>query len=137
MRLKKFSAILSLLLLTSGCSWLTPKPEEKVVVQTKYVKHEIPLQMAPKPLSLNNVTWYVVTEENFPKFIETYKKENGDAWVFYALSVRSYEGMSLNMAEIRRYLQQQKAVIVYYETALTKDKGVANDTGTTEQPARK
>lgn len=93
-------------------------PEPKVVVETQYVEKTIPLQAAPKPMTLNDVTWYVVTEENFPKFIETYKKENGDPWVFYGLSVRSYESMALNMAEIQRYLQEQKALILYYEEAI-------------------
>jgi len=82
------------------------------------VERNIPLQRAPKPMTLNDVKWYVVTEENFDEFLETYKKENGDAWVFYAMSVRGYEAMALNMAEIRRYLESQNAIILYYEDAI-------------------
>lgn len=86
-------------------------------MQTQYVEKQIPIMPAPKPLTLNGVQWYVVTEENFADFIETYKKEHGDAWVFYAISVRSYEAMALNMAELKRYIEQQQAIIVYYENA--------------------
>lgn len=121
MELQKSLTLLSLsALVLSGCSMLPfgSTPEPKVVVETQYVEKTIPLQAAPKPMTLNDVTWYVVTEENFPKFIETYKKENGDPWVFYGLSVRSYESMALNMAEIQRYLQEQKALILYYEEAI-------------------
>jgi len=82
------------------------------------VERNIPLQRAPKPMTLNDVKWYVVTEENFDEFLETYKKENGDAWVFYAMSVRGYEAMALNMAESRRYLESQNAIILYYEDAI-------------------
>lgn len=123
MRWKHLAILLPLALLTSGCSTLglfSSTPEKEVVVQTEYVERNIPLQSAPKPMTLNDVTWYVVTEENFPEFIEKYKKENGEPWVFYALSVRSYESMAINMAEIQRYLQSQKAIIVYYEQAVSK-----------------
>lgn len=122
MELKKSLTLLSLFLVvltTSGCSslWFN-KPEKEIVVQTKMVERNIPLQRAPKPMTLNDVKWYVVTEENFDEFLETYKKENGDAWVFYAMSVRGYESMALNMAEIRRYLESQNAIILYYEEAI-------------------
>lgn len=122
MELKKSLTLLSLFLVvltTSGCSslWFN-KPEKEIVVQTKMVERNIPLQRAPKPMTLNDVRWYVVTEENFDEFLETYKKENGDAWVFYAMSVRGYEAMALNMAEIRRYLESQNAIILYYEEAI-------------------
>ena len=35
------------------------------------------------------------------------------------LSVRDYETLALNMSEIKRFLQQQKEIIVYYEKAVT------------------
>lgn len=114
--------VLSLTVLISGCSTLSffgSKPEKEVVVQTKLVERRIPLQAAPKPITLGDPSFYVVTEENFEEFIEKFKKENGDTWVFYAMSVRSYETLSLNVAEIRRFVEQQKAIIVYYENAIT------------------
>ena len=74
--------------------------------------------MQPKPLQFNSVYWHVVTEENFDDFIAKFKKENGEAWVFYAISVRSYESLAFNMAELKRYIEQQKQVIVYYEEAV-------------------
>jgi len=134
MRWKHLAILLPLVLLTSGCSSLglfSSKPEKEIVVQTQYVERNIPLQGAPKPMTLNDVTWYVVTEENFPEFIEKYKKENGEPWVFYAISVRSYESMALNMAEIQRYVEQQKAIIVYYEQAVSKKE---DDNGTIDKP---
>ena len=122
MELKKSLTLLSLFLVvltTSGCSslWFN-KPEKEIVIQTELIERNIPLQRAPKPMTLNDVKWYVVTEENFDEFLDTYKKENGDAWVFYAMSVRGYEAMALNMAEIRRYLESQNAIILYYEEAI-------------------
>ena len=109
-------SLLPLLLLSSGCS-IVPR-EKEVIVQTVEVEKRIPLQTNPKQLQFNDVYWHVVTEANFDEFIEKFKKENGDAWVFYAISVRSYESMALNMAELKRYIEQQKQIIVYYEEAV-------------------
>jgi len=103
----------------SGCSLLNRKqPEPEVVIQTKFVENKIPLQVSPKPVNLSHPTIYVVTEQNWDKFLERYKKANGQEWVFYAFSVRSYETLALNIAEIRRYMEQQKSIIEYYESAI-------------------
>ena len=115
---KKYLILLSLLplFLLSSCS-LLPRQKE-IIIQTVEVEKQIPLQLQPKPLQFNSVYWHVITQENFDDFIKKFKKENGEAWVFYAISVRSYESMALNMAELKRYIEQQKQVIIYYEEAV-------------------
>lgn len=119
MKLKLSAALLLLLPVISGCSLLNRQPPEpEVVIQTKFVENKIPLQVSPKPVNLNHPKIYVVTEENWDEFIKTYKKDNGQEWVFYAFSVRSYETLALNIAEIRRYMEQQKSIIAYYEGAI-------------------
>jgi len=35
--------------------------------------------------------------------------------------MRDYENLALNIAELRRYLNQQNQVIIYYEKAVTED----------------
>ena len=105
-----------LLLLTSGCSsWKEILPIE---VKTVEVERKIPVQNRPSPLKLNDIHFYVVTEENYDEFKNRFEKENGDL-VGYVLSVRDYETLALNMSEIKRFLQQQKELIVYYEKAVT------------------
>ena len=49
------------------------------------------------------------------------QKDNGE-FVFYAMSVPSYENLALDMAELRRYIEQQKEIIIYYEKAVKDDK---------------
>ena len=68
-------------------------------------------------MDLNDIYFYVVTEQNFEEFKNRFVKENGDL-VGYVLSVRDYETLALNMAEIKRYIQQQKEIIIYYEEAV-------------------
>ena len=117
---KKFLICWSLLLLVSlsSCSW---KPEKEVVVQTKIVKPVIEIKERPKGVKMLPVKFYVVTEKNYEEFKEKFKKDNGD-FVFYAMSVPSYENLALDMAELRRYIEQQKEIIIYYEKAVKDDK---------------
>ena len=66
---------------------------------------------------MNDVYFYVVTAATFENFKKRFKKENGDL-LFYALSVRDYENIALNMADIKRFIDQQQQIIVYYEKAV-------------------
>jgi len=109
---KALLLILSLGLVLQGCSTLRPEP--KVITQIQTVERTIPIQARPKGLNLNQLYFYAVTEENFEEFKEKFVKDNGD-FVFFAISVPGYENLSLNMAELRRFIEQQTALIVYYE----------------------
>lgn len=113
----KISSLLLLSLIISGCSsW--PKLTQ-IEVQTVEVERNIPKQNRPQPITMNTtMKWWVVTEENFKEFKEKFQKENGDPLVAYVLSVRDYETLALNMAEIKRYIEQQKEIIIYYEEAI-------------------
>ena len=108
------SALLLSLLLSSCSTWDKLK---RVEVKTVEVDRVIPTQNRPRQLDLNNITWFVVTDQNFDEFRRRYTKQNG-SFLFYAISVRDYETLALNMAEIKRYIEQQKQIIVYYEKAV-------------------
>ena len=114
-RSKLFPALLLLSLLSSGCSSF--KDVLPVEIRTVEVERKIPTPNRPRPVKLSNLHFYVVTEDTFPAFKKRFAKENGDL-LFYAISVRDYETLALNMAEIKRFMQQQKEVIVYYEKAV-------------------
>ena len=109
----KLILVSSLLLLTSACASVEPQVELK----TDYVVKDIPVQPHPKPLNLHRVKFYAVTPENMEEFLATFEKESGVV-VFFALSVPDYENMSLNVAELRRYIDQQRNLIVYYEESI-------------------
>ena len=107
--------LLPLLLLSSGCS--TWNPLKTIEIKTVEVDRVIPTQNRPRPVKMNDIYFYVVTEQNFEEFKKRFTKENGDL-VGYVLSVRDYETLALNMAELKRYLLQQKEIIIYYEKAV-------------------
>jgi hypothetical protein len=113
MRVISLLLILPTLLLISGCS-STPKP--KVVVKTQYVEKTVPPAKKVSPVNLHKMQFYVVTEDNYEEFSSKFIKKNGEL-VYVAISIKDYENLSLNMAELFRYIKQQKEVIVYYENA--------------------
>ena len=108
---------LLLLLLSSGCALLR-KPEKEVVVKTVEVEKQIPIQGHPRSLKLGKVTWKVVTSQNVDELVKHYEEKNGPDWVFYVMEVESFERLALNMEDIKRYILQQKEIIIYYEEAV-------------------
>ena len=94
-------------------------------------KVQIPTVSRPKPVQLNDTRVFVVTEENFNAFVEEFKSIYGEV-AFVALSMRDYENLALNVAELRRYINQQTEIIVYYEKAVTdepKEENAQDGTG--------
>ena len=110
------SSLLLLTLLLSSCGYLR-KPEKEIVVKTIEVQKIVPIQPQPKPVDMIDVKFYVVTEENYEEFKEKFMKTNND-YVFYAVSVHDYENLAFNMAELYRYIRQQKEIMIYYEEAV-------------------
>ena len=81
---------------------------------------QIPVVASPKPLRLNDTRVFVVTKDNFEEFEKEFTKVYGD-FAFVALSMKDYENLALNISDIKRYLEQQKEIILYYEKAVTED----------------
>lgn len=71
-------------------------------------------------MNLHEINFYAVTRENLDDFLARFEADNGNV-VFFAISVPDYEDIAMNMAELRRYIEQQKAVILYYERAINKE----------------
>ena len=112
----KFLMILSSLLVLSACS----RPQPTTVTKTEYVEQNIPIQSRPGPVQLNDVDFFVVTADNLDEFLAENTKSQGSV-VFIAMTIRGYENLSLNTAELRRYIEQQQSIIVYYERQLVSE----------------
>ena len=112
MEIKAALLILGLIFGVSGCSWLGGTKD--LNVKTIQVDRNIPIQPSPKPISMNGIHFYVVTEENLEDFKQRFLKKNSDL-VFIAMSVRDYENLAFNVQDVKRYIKQQKEIIIYYE----------------------
>ena len=83
-------------------------------------KVQIPVVARPTPVQLNDTRVFVVTKDNYEQFVKEFTAIYGDL-AFVALSMKDYENLALNIADIRRYLNQQTEIIIYYEKAVTEE----------------
>jgi hypothetical protein len=90
------------------------------VTVTQIQKTVVPIVARPKPLQLVDTKVYVVNAENIDEFIAEFTEIHGDL-AFVALSINDYENLALNIADIRRFINQQNEIIVYYEKAVKED----------------
>ena len=115
MRLITYGIVSAALLTLMGCSSLRQEPQ--ILTVTNTVKTTVPIVARPKGAQINDIKIYVVTAENYDEFVEKFTAKNGEL-AYIAISVKDYENLSLNFAELKRYIEQQKQIIVYYEEAV-------------------
>mgnify|MGYP003658500586 CR=1 FL=1 len=108
---KKLVGLLTLSMMASSCSLLTPK---QIEVTAKPMDRIITQPVLPRQIDLKEPMWYVVSEKNIEEFHARLTKEHGSI-VFVAMSIPDYELMSYNMQELKRYITELKEVVVYYE----------------------
>jgi hypothetical protein len=109
--------ILSALLILSACS-PTSEATPRTVTETRFIERDIPIQPRPAPVNLNDVAWTILTQQNINEFARQFES-NPDA-VFVVTDMNGYQNLALNMAELRRYIEQQQSLIVYYEQSITR-----------------
>lgn len=72
----------------------------------------------PKPVELKNADIVVVTEANLEAVVERIKTEQGD-FVLYGMTAQSFESLALNFEELKQFIEEQNAIILYYEESVT------------------
>jgi len=122
--------ILSLLFLLTlaGCSsipGLKPEPmvapEPIIKTVTEYKTLEIYQPPLPEAINLEDVEFFVITEKNFDEQVAKLEKMQGGTYVLFGLTPQDYENMAYNLQELRRYVRQQKEIILYYRQATQGD----------------
>ena len=105
----------------SGCSFLQndplPTPEPVIKTVTEYKTLEIYQPQLPKRIDLQDVEFFVVTEKNFEEQFEKISKMQDGTFVIFGMTPQDYENMAYNLQELRRYIRQQKEIIIYYRDA--------------------
>ena len=111
--------LLSALLLVSGCSILGSSrdiPEVKPVEVVTVVK-KAPMYHPPLPNNIESVPveWTVLNPELMQAYLDDLNEGNAPTNVWYALTTKGYENLSINMAEVKRYLRQVISIVKYYK----------------------
>lgn len=93
---------------------------KKVEVYTKPVQMQIYQPVDPPPVKMISMKFRVVTKDNIDSFIaEQSKLQDNPNPVFVVIGIKDYKAMSLNLAELKRYINQQQKIIIYYKNATT------------------
>jgi hypothetical protein len=107
-----------LVILLSSCSW---KPEKEIVTVDRIVKPTIAIVPKPRPVEFDELKVKVITEANVQEVIEEMKTNQGQ-FLVYALDPMTFKNLAIGIEEIKRYIQQQKDIIIYYEKAVADEK---------------
>ena len=106
--------LVPLVILLSSCSW---KPEKEIVTVETIVKPTIAIAQRPRPVEFDELKVKVITEANVQEVIQEMKTNQGQ-FLVYALDPVTFKNLAIGIEEIKRYIEQQKQIIVYYEEAI-------------------
>jgi len=113
--MKKYLLSLCLLLTITGCS-------AERIIQTPVINNRpVPIFVEPQPIDQMPVEWTVITENNIQNKLDESKK-NETSFVYVALTPEGYTNLSINVAEMRRYISQLKAMISAYKDYMESSK---------------
>ena len=102
------------ILLLSSCSW---KPEKELVTVEKVIAPTIAVAQKPKAIKMLDAKIIVITEKNLSDVVKKVKAGMGE-FVIYGLDPISFKNLALNFEQIKRYIEQQNQIILYYEKAV-------------------
>ena len=103
-----------------GALLLTACDDTPLRVVTSPTTLSVAHPAAPAPVSMLPVQFRVINQANLSAFIsELAQQQSTDNVVFIALNTQDYEHLALNVADLRRYIQQQQQIIVYYRGITT------------------
>lgn len=97
------------ILLISSCSTLTPIE----VTSTPIEKPQLVLPSADL-VNMRELRWIVINEDNVELVFEILRK-TGRPVALFSLDGKSYENVSLNLSDLRTFIQQQTAIIAAYQ----------------------
>ena len=107
--------LVPLAILLSSCSW---KPEKEIVTVETIVKPTIAIAQRPRPVEFDELKVKVITEANVQEVIQEMKTNQGQ-FLVYALDPVTFKNLAIGIEKIKRYIEQQNDIIVYYEKAVT------------------
>ena len=75
------------------------------------------------------VKFEVLTPEIMAEYLKLVEEGKAPAVAYYALTTKNYENLSMNMAEVTRYIKQILSIVEYY-------RNYDKDSATKETPSR-
>jgi len=116
-------ALLIAPLIVTACSRSSEKEIVTVPTVVETPKIELPqirIVSRPSPIKMKNSDIIVVTESNLEEVINRVKNTQGE-FVLYAMTAQSFESLALNFEQIKKFIETQNQIILYYEKAVKKE----------------
>ena len=109
--MNKYYLVVLILLTMVGCSSFQ---EEKIVTKEVLV-NKVPLELdMPENVEWKDFDFIVVTPDNFEDVVKKLR-EHGKSTALFALDETSYENLSLVVTDMKRYIGEQKIIILEYK----------------------
>jgi hypothetical protein len=111
--MNKIALIVSFILIASGCSIIQPKAKP-VAVTT--IAERPPMYHPPLPMEvqMDPVEWEIMTPERMKLYLNNLEKGEAPRRAYYSLSSKEYEHLSMDMADITRYIKEILGIIKFY-----------------------
>lgn len=119
--------VISICFMFAGCSMI---PSQTKPVEVRTIAEPPPMYHPPLPLEIQlvDVDWTVITPEMMAVYLKELDDGSAPATAWYALTSKEYENLSMNMAEIKRYLKDAIHIIEFYrEYETTTDEDIVQD----------
>ena len=111
--------LLLLVVASSGCSLVGNKPytPEVKAVEVVTITKPAAVYHPPLPNKVNTkpVEWTVLTPAIMSEYLTDLEKGEAPTNVYYGISPTGYENLSVNMAELKRYIRQVLSIVDYYQ----------------------
>jgi len=111
--MKKILTVSALILMTTGCSMI---PSQTKPVEVRTISEPIPMYHPPLPIEVQlvDVDWTVLTPDLMTQYLIDLENGSAPKTAYYSLTTKEYENLSMNMAELKRYLKDSLHIIEFY-----------------------
>ena len=111
--MKKLAILLSLAVVASSCSMMGDrvKPVSVTTIAKQQPMYHPPL---PMEVQMDPVDWEILTPDSMKLYLDNLEKGEAPKRAFYTLSSKEYEHLSMDMADITRYITEILGIVKFY-----------------------
>ena len=124
--MKKLAILLSLAVVASSCSMMGDrvKPVSVTTIAKQQPMYHPPL---PMEVQMDPVDWEILTPDSMQLYLDNLEKNEAPRRAFYTLSSKEYEHLSMDMADITRYITEILGIVKFYRDYDKEEEGENNE----------
>lgn len=100
------------------------KPVSVTTIAKQQPMYHPPL---PMEVQMDPVDWEILTPENMVIYLDNLEKGEAPRRAFYTLSSKEYEHLSMDIADITRYIKEVLGIIKFYRDYDKEEEGENNE----------